>query len=66
MKRVMQKTSREFRLAKQINNPFIDKVEKVDGMKGGKVLIDGEALPLSDTCKAAFFELLSHRSITLG
>jgi hypothetical protein len=35
-------------------------------MKGGKVLVAGEALPLSDSCKAAFFELLSHKSITLG
>ena len=50
----------------RIHRSYLVNVEKVDGMKGGKVLIDGEALPLSDTCKAAFFELLSHKSITLG
>ena len=50
----------------RIHRSYLVNVEKVDGMKGGKVLVDGEALPLSDTCKAAFFELLSHRSITLG
>ena len=49
----------------RIHRSYLVNVEKVDGMKGGKVLIDGEALPLSDTCKAAFFELLSHKSITL-
>ena len=50
----------------RIHRSYLVNVEKVDGMKGGKILVDGEALPLSDTCKAAFFELLSHRSITLG
>jgi DNA-binding LytR/AlgR family response regulator len=50
----------------RIHRSYLVNVEKVDGMKGGKVLIAGEALPLSDSCKAAFFELLSHKSITLG
>ena len=50
----------------RIHRSYLVNVEKVDGMKGGKVLVAGEALPLSDSCKAAFFELLSHKSITLG
>jgi len=50
----------------RIHRSYLVNVGKVDGMKGGKVLIAGEALPLSDSCKAAFFELLSHKSITLG
>ena len=50
----------------RIHRSYLVNVGKVDGMKGGKVLVAGEALPLSDSCKAAFFELLSHRSITLG
>lgn len=50
----------------RIHRSYLVNIEKVDGMKGGKVLVAGEALPLSDSCKAAFFELLSHKSITLG
>ena len=50
----------------RIHRSYLVNVGKVDGMKGGKVLVAGEALPLSDSCKAAFFELLSHKSITLG
>ena len=50
----------------RIHRSYLVNVEKVDGMKGGKVLVAGEVLPLSDSCKAAFFELLSHKSITLG
>lgn len=50
----------------RIHRSYLVNVEKVDGMKGGKVLVADEALPLSDSCKAAFFELLSHKSITLG
>jgi hypothetical protein len=49
----------------RIHRSYLVNVEKVDGMKGGKVLVADEALPLSDSCKAAFFELLSHKSITL-
>ena len=30
-----------------------------------QILVNGETLPLSDSCKPAFFELLSHRSIRL-
>ena len=50
----------------RIHRSYLVNVGKVDGMKGGKVLVAGQALPLSDSCKAAFFELLSHKSITLS
>lgn len=49
----------------RIHRSYLVNIEKVDGLKGGKVLVAGEALPLSDSCKAAFFELLSHKSISL-
>ena len=50
----------------RIHRSYLVNIEKVDGMKDGKVLVASETLPLSDSCKAAFFELLSHKSITLG
>jgi hypothetical protein len=40
-------------------------VDKVHGIRDGKILVDGNVIPLSDSCKAAFFELLSHKSIFL-
>lgn len=45
---------------------YLVNMEKVDGVKEGKVLIANEVLPLSDSRKAAFFELLSHKSIILN
>ena len=50
----------------RIHRSYLVNVEKVEGLKGGKVLLAGEALPLSDSCKAAFFEILSHRSLILN
>lgn len=50
----------------RIHRSYLVNVEKVEGLKGGKVLLAGDALPLSDSCKAAFFEILSHRSFTLN
>jgi DNA-binding LytR/AlgR family response regulator len=50
----------------RIHRSYLVNVEKVEGLKGGKVLLAGEALPLSDSCKAAFFEILSHRSFILN
>ena len=49
----------------RIHRSYLVNADKVDGLKGGKVLVAGESLPLSDSCKAAFFELLSHKSISL-
>ena len=44
---------------------WIVNVDKVHGIRDGKLLVDGNVIPLSDSCKAAFFELLSHKSIFL-
>lgn len=49
----------------RIHRSYLVNLSKVRGMKGGKILVGQEALPLSDSCKAAFFELLSHKSIVL-
>lgn len=50
----------------RIHRSYLVNVDKVEGLKGGKVLVAGEALPLSDSCKAAFFEVLSHKSFVLN
>lgn len=44
---------------------WIVNVDKVRGIRDGKILVDDAVIPLSDSCKAAFFELLSHKSIFL-
>ena len=49
----------------RIHRSYLVAVDKVRGLKGGKVLIGDEQLPLSDSCKPGFFELLSHKSIVL-
>ena len=49
----------------RIHRSYLVNLDKVSGLKGGKVLVADELLPLSDSCKADFFEHLSHRSIVL-
>ena len=49
----------------RIHRSYLVAIDKVCGLKGGKVLVGGEQLPLSDSCKPGFFELLSHKSIEL-
>ena len=44
---------------------WIVNVDKVRGIRDGKILVADAVIPLSDSCKAAFFELLSHKSIFL-
>lgn len=44
---------------------WIVNVDKVRGIRDGKILIADTVIPLSDSCRAAFFELLSHKSIFL-
>ena len=44
---------------------WIVNVDKVRGIRDGKILVADAAIPLSYSCKAAFFELLSHKSIVL-
>ena len=50
----------------RIHRSYLVALDKVQGLKGGKILVGGEALPLSDSCKPAFFELLSRKSIILS
>ena len=49
----------------RIHRSYLVAIDKVRGLKGGKVLVGDEQLPLSDSCKPGFFELLSHKSIDL-
>ena len=44
---------------------WIVNVDKARGIRDGKILVGDAVIPLSDSCKAAFFELLSHKSILL-
>ena len=44
---------------------WIVNVDKARGIRDGKILVAAAVFPLSDSCKAAFFELLSHKSIFL-
>ena len=39
---------------------WIVNVDKARGIRDGKILVGDAVIPLSDSCKAAFFELLSH------
>ena len=44
---------------------WIVNVGKVRGIRDGKIMVADAVIPLSDSCKAVFFELLSHKSILL-
>ena len=47
----------------RIHRSYLVNVDKVGGLKGGKVSVAGNQLPLSDSCKARFLEILSHKSL---
>ena len=49
----------------RIHRSYLVNVDKVGGLKGGKVSVAGSQLPLSDSCKARFLEILSHKSLIL-
>lgn len=50
----------------RIHRSYLVNVDKVEGLKGGKVAIAGTQLPLSDSFKARFLEILSHKALTFG
>ena len=47
----------------RIHRSYLVAIDKVHGLKGSKVLVGDEQLPLSDSCKPSFLELLSHKSV---
>ena len=49
----------------RVHRSFIVNVDKVAGMRDKKLLLGDEEIPLSDSYKASFFELLSHKSLSL-
>ena len=49
----------------RIHRSYLVNLDKVEGMRGGKVTVAGLQLPLSDSCKAGFLEILSHKSLVL-
>ena len=49
----------------RVHRSWIVNIDKVRGLKGGKLLVGNTEIPLSDSCKASFFERLSHKSIVL-
>ena len=54
----------------RVHRSWIVNIDKVRGLKAGRLLVGRSSssfvqIPLSDSCKASFFELLSHRSIVL-
>ena len=49
----------------RVHRSYLVNVDQVRGIQDGKLLIGKDRLPLSDSCKPAFFELLSHKSIVL-
>lgn len=49
----------------RVHRSFIVAVDKVRGIKSGRLIVADTQIPLSDSAKASFFELLSRRSIVL-
>lgn len=49
----------------RIHRSYLVNMDKVDGLKDGKVYVTGHPFPLSDSYKAGFLEILSHKSIIL-
>jgi len=49
----------------RVHRSYIVNMDKVSGIKERKIIISTHQIPLSDTCKAAFYELLSHKSLVL-
>ena len=49
----------------RVHRSYIVNMDKVNGTKEKKVIVLDNQIPLSDTYKASFYELLSHKSLIL-
>ena len=49
----------------RVHRSWLVNIDRISGLKDGKILVADTAIPLADSCKPAFFELLSRRSILL-
>lgn len=49
----------------RVHRSYIVNVNKVEALKDHKLYVSGKQIPLADSCKAAFFELLSHKTVSL-
>ena len=49
----------------RVHRSWLVNIDRIGGLKDGKILVADTAIPLADSCKPAFFELLSRRSILL-
>ena len=49
----------------RVHRSWLVNIDRISGLKDGKILVADTAIPLADSCKPAFFELLSRRSLLL-
>lgn len=49
----------------RVHRSYIVNVDKVEALKDRKLFVSGKQIPLADSCKAAFFEVLSHKTVSL-
>ena len=49
----------------RVHRSWLVNIDRIGGLKDGKILVADTAIPLADSCKPTFFELLSRRSILL-
>jgi len=49
----------------RVHRSYIVNVERVSALKDRKLLVLEKQIPLADSCKAAFFEILSHKTVLL-
>jgi len=49
----------------RVHRSFIVNVDRVAALRNRKLLVLDRQLPLADSCKAAFFEILSHKMVVI-
>lgn len=50
----------------RVHRSYIVNVDRVAALKNRKLLVLDQLIPLADSCKAAFFEILSHKMVVLS